>query len=118
MNTTTVANLITSEKVTGTEVYGSDGKDVGHIDHLVIDKETGNIVYAVMHFGGFLGMGETPYSIPWEKLRYDKSKGGYLTDITKEQLEGAPPRSDDWVKDRGWEQRTHEYYGVVPYWHI
>lgn len=118
MTKSTTSTLISSTDVNGTEVYSHDGNNVGHIDHLMIDKKSGKVAYAVMHFGGFLGMGEESHSIPWDKLRYDTGKNGYVTDITEEQLKGAPERSREWHSDRDWEQRTHDYYSVRPYWGI
>ena len=72
---------------------------IGHIDHLMIDKQSGHVAYAVMNFGGFLGMGEEAHPVPWNALRYDTDRGGYVTGDHKEQLEGAPSRSDDWRDD-------------------
>lgn len=110
------SSLVSSSDVNGTEVYGSDGTKIGEIDHLVIDKNSGNITYAVMSFGGFLGMGEDHHPIPWQKLFYDVGKEGYVTDITEEQLKGAPERSADWHGDRAWEKRTLDHYHVPYYW--
>lgn len=110
--------MISSSDVNGTEVYSNAGNDLGHIDHVMIDKKSGNVAYAVMHFGGFLGMGEESHPIPWNKLRYEPAKNGYVTDITEDQLKGAPERRDNWYADRDWENRTHDYYGVAPYWGI
>ncbi len=107
---------ITSKDVNGTAVFSPAGEKLGSIDHLVIDKRSGNIAYAVMGFGGFLGMGEDHHPIPWKKLRYDVNLGGYVTDITKAQLEGAPRRPADWRDNRDWAASTYGYYGVAPYW--
>ncbi len=116
MATSGTSNMVSSSDVNGTEVYGSDGAHIGSIDHLMIDKQSGKVAYAVMGFGGFLGLGEDHYSIPWNKLRYDTEKQGFMTDITSEQVQGAPARTDDWHRDREWEQRTYDYYGATPYW--
>jgi len=109
-------NLIASDRVNGTDVYGQDGTKIGHIDHLMIDKPSGNIAYAVMGFGGFLGMGEEHHPIPWGKLTYSTEKEGYVTDLTREQLEGAPRKHDDWYADRAFHEATYAHYGVPPYW--
>jgi len=114
--TRTPSGLVSSDNVNGTDVYGRDGAHVGHIDHLMIDKVSGNVAYAVMGFGGFLGIGEEHHPIPWQKLRYDTTKDGYVTDLTEEQVRGAPARSDRWYADREWEERTHQHYGVPTYW--
>ncbi len=108
--------LVSSADVNGTSVYGVGGEKVGEIDHLMIDKQSGKVSYAVMGFGGFLGMGAEHHPIPWGKLTYDTSKNGYVTDISEQQLTGAPARTDEWHRDRDWEKRTHDYYAVPYYW--
>ncbi len=109
-------SLISSTDVNGTAVYSPSGEHLGTIDHLMIEKVSGKVTYAVMAFGGFLGIGEDHYPIPWGKLSYDITQDGYVTDLTREQLEGAPQHSADWYRDRDWEERTHRHYGVHPYW--
>lgn len=111
--------LIESDRVEGTEVYGPDGTHLGSIRRLMIDKQSGQVAYAVMAFGGFLGLGEDTYTVPWGKLDYDVDLGGYRTEITSEQLKSAPDfyRSDDYQwRDRDRERDLHSYYGVSPYW--
>ena len=78
--------LISSEDVEGTEVYGAGDENVGEIDHLIIDKLSGRVIYAVMSFGGFLGLGHSHYPVPWAALKYDTSLGGFRTGITEQQL--------------------------------
>lgn len=116
MENRTHARLVSSSDVNGTEVYGNDGTNIGSIDHLMIDKESGKVAYAVMGFGGFLGLGEEHHPVPWNKLRYDTSKGGFVTDITEQEVKGAPERQGDWRSDREWERRAHDHYGVPHYW--
>jgi PRC-barrel domain protein len=91
-------SLIGSDKVEGTAVYGRDGRSIGSVQRVMIDKISGKVAYAVVSFGGFLGMGEDYYPMPWAKLDYDTSLGGYRVDITEDQLKGAPKfnRSSDW----------------------
>jgi sporulation protein YlmC with PRC-barrel domain len=107
---------ISSEDIHGTEVYGADGKNIGEIDHLIIDKVSGRVAYAVMSFGGFVGLGHSHYPIPWGALTYDTPLGGFRTSITEQQLKDAPEFSDDSWQDRDWETRTHRYYGMPMYW--
>ncbi|SMC73825.1 PRC-barrel domain-containing protein [Rhizobium sp. RU36D] len=110
-------DLIASDKVEGTRVYGSDGKHIGSIERLIIEKRSGRVSYAVMSFGGFLGIGHDHYPLPWAKLTYDENLVGYRTDVTKEMVEKAPRYEDDdayWSKDNG--RRVYDYYGVPPYW--
>src|SRR6187200_1135724 len=92
--------LISSEDVQGTNVYGIGDKSIGEIDHLLIDKVSGRVLYAVMSFGGFLGLGHSHYPIPWAALKYDTNLGGYRTGITERQLRDAPAFSDDSWEDR------------------
>jgi hypothetical protein len=111
--------LIESDRVEGTSVYGADSNHIGSIKRLMIHKQSGQVAYVVMSFGGFLGLGEDTYTIPWGKLTYDTELGGYRTDITSDQLQGAPSfnRDDkqDW-SNRDQERELHSYYGVSPYW--
>lgn len=106
--------LISSEDVEGTEVYGAGDEVVGEIDHLLIEKVSGRVVYAVMSFGGFLDLAHSHYPIPWSALKYDTALGGYRTGITEGQLRDAPEFSDDSWTDRDWEARTHQHYGAPP----
>jgi hypothetical protein len=85
----------------------------------MIEKLSGRVVYAIMSFGGFLGVGSEEHSMPWSKLTYDTNVGGYRTDVTEDQLRGAPAfsrdRSWDW-SDRSREQELHDHYGAPYYW--
>ncbi len=111
--------LIESDRVEGTTVYDPNGNSIGSIKRLMIEKISGHVAYAVMSFGGFLGMGQEEHAVPWNKLTYDTNLGGYRTDITEEQLRGAPAfsrdREYDWT-DRAREQELHDYYGARYYW--
>jgi sporulation protein YlmC with PRC-barrel domain len=108
--------LVSSNDVNGTTVYSREGDRIGEIDHLMIDKETGKVSYAVMSFGGFLGIGEEHYPVPWAKLHYDPRKGGFQTDISEDQVKGAPEWSGSWRDDREWERRAHDHFMVPYYW--
>jgi PRC-barrel domain protein len=81
--------LISSEDVEGTEVYGPDRRNIGQIDYLMIDKGSGRVAYAVMSFGGFLGVGHSHYPVPWGALTFDTTLGGVRTNITEQQLRDA-----------------------------
>ena len=89
------ATLISSDKVDGTAVYGADGDKIGRIENVMIEKRSGQVAYAVLSFGGFLGIGTDHYPLPWSMLKYDEDKGGYLVSITREQLENAPRYRED-----------------------
>src|SRR5918994_4654438 len=111
--------LIESDRVEGTAVYSPTGDHLGSIKRLMIEKLSGKVAYAVMSFGGFLGIGQDEHTILWNKLDYDTSLEGYRTDITEEQLRGAPgfyrDRDYDWT-DRDRERELHDYYGAPYYW--
>lgn len=112
------SSLIDSDRVQGTKVFDPSGKDIGTIKRLIIEKVSGRCVYAVAQFGGFLGLGGQEYTIPWNKLSYDTSFGGYRTDVTEEQLKGAPQLGeDDWASpDRHGERTLRDYYNSPYYW--
>jgi sporulation protein YlmC with PRC-barrel domain len=78
MTKITSGSLIAAEKVEGTNVYNLDGEKLGTVDDIMIDKVSGKAIYALMSFGGFLGIGEKYHPLPWSTLKYDESKGGYL----------------------------------------
>src|ERR1700719_3878247 len=84
------ASLIGSDKVEGTAVYGPDNQKIGSVQRVMIDKISGKVAYAVISFGGFLGMGEDYYPVPWDNLKYDTNLGGYRVGVTEDQLKGAP----------------------------
>jgi hypothetical protein len=109
-------DLIASDKVEGTKVYDPSGEHIGSIERILVEKRSGKVSYAVLSFGG---IGHDHYPLPWSKLNYDESLGGYRVDVTKEQLEGAPKYdydndADYWTAENG--RRVYDYYGVAPYW--
>ena len=108
-------SLIAASKVEGTSVYNRKGESLGSIYDVMIDKKSGKVSYAVMSFGGFLGMGESYHPLPWEKLDYDERQGGYVVDVDKELLQKAPhygaSDSPDW-SNRDYGRRIDDYYGV------
>jgi len=88
-------NLIGSDKVEGTAVYGPDGTKIGSIERVMIDKLNRKVSYAVLSFGGLLGIGDDYYPLPWQSLKYDTNLGGYVTGITEAQLQNAPGYNSD-----------------------
>jgi sporulation protein YlmC with PRC-barrel domain len=110
-----MGNLIGSDKVEGTAVYGPDASKIGSIERVMIDKQSGKVSYAVLGFGGFLGLGNDHYPLPWQSLKYDTRLGGYVTGVTENQLRGAPKYRDerDWNwNDMGANRVVNDYYGV------
>jgi sporulation protein YlmC with PRC-barrel domain len=109
--------LIASDKVEGTRVYSRAGEKLGSVMNFMVDKRTGKAEYAVMEFGGILGIGNEYYPLPWQMLEYDNAKGGYVVDITKEKLEKAPRyRDSNPLFDHTYGQSVFGYYGIgYPY---
>ena len=116
----TTHSLIGSDKVDGTAVYGADQQKIGSIERVMIDKISGKVAYAVLSFGGFMGMGEDYYPVPWSPLNYDTNLGGYRVNLTKDQIEKAPRYSEsqgwDWSREN--DRRVYDYYRANPYWDL
>jgi hypothetical protein len=114
-------SLIGSDKVEGTAVYRPNGERVGQIERVMIDKISGKVAYAVMSFGGFLGLGEDYYPLPWTLLTYNPQLEGYEVNIGETQLQGAPKYNKqetwDW-SDRARGQEVFDHYGVAPSWGV
>jgi PRC-barrel domain len=109
-------SLIGSDKVEGTAVYGAGDTKIGSIERVMIDKTSGKVSYAVLSFGGFLGIGDDHYPLPWQSLKYDTSLSGYRTGITETQLKGAPKYGNDnswnWG-DPARARSVNDYYGIA-----
>ena len=106
--------LISSEKVDGTAVYNRQGEKLGTIKHFMVGKRDGRVRYAVMSFGGLLGMGERYHPLPWDALTYDERQGGYSVALTKEQIEGGPSydRQKEPRYDRAYGEQVYGHYGM------
>ena len=105
--------LIAAQRVAGTVVYDPEGTRLGSVIDVVIDKRSGNVAYAVLSFGGFLGVGNRHYPLPWAKLSYNSELSGYVVDIDRSTLEGAPAYDDQeamFWNDAAWGRRIHDYY--------
>jgi len=113
--------LIASDRVEGTAVRRPNGETIGTIQRLMIDKISGNVAYAVLSFGGFLGLGEKHLPIPWTKLIFDPAMNAYQVNISDDELAKAPSyaadKEFDWG-DRTQERQVHDYYRSRPYWGI
>jgi hypothetical protein len=112
--------LITSDRIAGTPVFDKDGDRMGHIDKLSIDKVSGQVRYALMSFGGFLGIGERYHPLPWDALRYDVDKDGYTVGVDKDRLKDAPSYTRDELEAFGggesYPEELYAYYGMGPFW--
>lgn len=108
------SRLIASNKVEGTAVYGREGERLGSIYNFMVDKRSGRVDYAVMSWGGFLGLGARYYPLPWQILKYDQREGGYRVDIAAGDLERAPSfgRDDEPAFTRDYGERVYGWYGL------
>jgi sporulation protein YlmC with PRC-barrel domain len=110
---------IRASRVIGTAVYNTAGENIGTIEDVMLDKLSNGIMFAVIGFGGFLGIGEKYHAIPWSVLDYEPSRGGYVVPFTKDQLKGAPAYSIDELTGEDGEaarNASFSYWNVDPYW--
>jgi sporulation protein YlmC with PRC-barrel domain len=105
--------LISADRVQGTPVFDHEGDKIGHLEDVMLDKETGKVAYAIMSHGGILGAGEKYHPIPWSILRYDVDKQGYIVPMDKADLEKAPTLDHTEIYgDDAWQQVVHSHYGT------
>ncbi|WP_410508688.1 PRC-barrel domain-containing protein [Methanosarcina hadiensis] len=111
-------DFLSASTIKGDKVVNTAGEDLGKIEELMIDVDDGRIAYAVLSFGGFLGMGDKLFAIPWQALRLRLHEHAFLLDVPKETLENAEGfDKDNWpATDREWLSTTYTYYGYQPYW--
>lgn len=110
---------IRATAVVGTDVRDMAGNTIGTVEDVMLDKLSNNIMFAVVGFGGLLGMGEKYHPLPWSLLTYDEEKGAYVVDLTEDQLRRAPADSiDALTRNDGanFRQSSYEYFGVTPDW--
>lgn len=111
--------LISSRRVEGTPVYGRDGERLGSVHSVMIEKRSGKVAYAVLSFGGFLGMMERVHPLPWDMLTYDTERDGYVADLAAEDVRNAPSLhldEADRPRDRAYDEEVAGYYGRLPWW--
>jgi len=111
--------VIAADTLTGDKVVNFQKEDLGKIEHLMIDLESGRVAYAVLSFGGFLGMGDKLFAIPWSSLKVDTDEHRFVLNVDKELLKAAPGfDKEHWpdMADRTWGAKVYTYYGAKPYW--
>ena len=110
--------VIPAKRVNGTDVYSQRGEHLGEIDDVMIDKRSGEVVYAIMSFGGFLGIAEKYHPLPWQVLTYDTDLSGYVVNVNEAELKRAPYYSRDELSDSDvtWRDKVFGYYAMPPYW--
>lgn len=114
--------LVPARRVNGADVFNQAEEKIGTIEDIAIDKRTGKVAYAILSFGGFLGLGGKHQPLPWSVLTYDPKMSGYVVNITQEFLQLAPKLNVSELS--GWDDSAgredfHSYYGVMgarPYW--
>jgi sporulation protein YlmC with PRC-barrel domain len=114
-------HVLPATTILGNKVVNTEGEQLGSLKELVIDLEDGRIAYAVLSFGGFLGLGDKLFAIPWESLTLDTEEHTFILDVDKEVLKNAPGFDKDHWPDNaqyeaGWLLDIYEYYGYSPYW--
>lgn len=112
-------SVIAADTLTGDRVVNLQNENLGKIEHLMIDLAGGRIAYAVLSFGGFLGMGDKLFAIPWSALAVDTNEKRFVLNVDKKLLEQAPGfDKDNWpdMADRTWGSGIYSYYGAKPYW--
>ena len=111
--------VMDADTLIGDSVANGSGEDLGKIEAIMLDVTSGRIAYAVLSFGGFLGMGDKLFAIPWSALTLDTDNKCFVLDVPKEQLENAPGfDKDHWpsMADPTWANDVHRYYNARPYW--
>jgi len=110
--------LVSAQKVSGAAVYDQKGEKLGQIEDVMLHKISGRVAYAVMAYGGFLGVGERYHPLPWSILTWDPERQGYVVPLERTQLEGAPALAQDELSDsdEAWRDRVHSHFQAAPYW--
>lgn len=110
--------LMGADTLVGNEVYNREAQDLGEIKEIMLDMRSGRVSYAVLSFGGFLGMGEKLFAVPWDALKLDTENKRFVLDVAKDRLDGAPGfDKTHWpdMADETWEKSIHAYYGTKPH---
>jgi sporulation protein YlmC with PRC-barrel domain len=111
--------VLAASTLTGDRVRNSVGESLGKIEEIMLDIQTGRIAYAVLSFGGFLGIGNKLLAVPWSALQIDTSEHEFILDVDRGTLENAPGfDKDNWpdMTDPGFDRDVCEYYGKTPFW--
>ena len=110
--------LMGANTLDGNDVFNRQDEDLGDIKEIMLDMSNGRVAYAVLSHGGFLGMGDKLFAVPWSALTLDTVNKRFVLDVSKDRLENAPGfDKDQWpdMADTAWTNQIHDYYGVSPY---
>lgn len=116
---TTHTQVLSASTLIGDTVRNMKGEELGNLEEIMLDLDSGQVAYAVLSFGGFLGLGDKYFAIPWQALSVDTNNEELVLDVPKEKLEQAPGfDKDNWPStfNRNWVAEVHTYYGYEPYW--
>lgn len=119
VQTTGTRRVFSAKTLTGNRVVNRQGEDLGKIEDLMVDLDQGRIAYAVLSFGGFLGLGDKLFAIPWQALALDPAENRFILGIDKSLLDKAPGfDKNNWpdMADPAWGAQLYSYYGYTPYW--
>jgi sporulation protein YlmC with PRC-barrel domain len=110
--------MMGADTLVGNDVFNQKGEDLGDIKEIMLDMRSGRVGYAVLSFGGFLGMGEKLFAVPWDALILDTEKKRFVLNVEKDRLKDAPGfDKNHWpdMADQAWARTIHSYYGTKPY---
>jgi sporulation protein YlmC with PRC-barrel domain len=111
--------LAVKQSIIGAKVVNAAKEDLGKIEDVVIDSRDSRVAYAILSFGGFLGVGHKHFAIPWQAIDFQAAEHHAILNVDKERLKNAPGfDNEDWpdMSDKAWEERVHAHYGRKPYW--
>ncbi len=113
------SDVVKSDEVIGVDVKNTQKESLGSVHEIVLDKQNGNVRYIVLSFGGFLGLGDKLFALPWNAISYDKNEECFILNVDKEKLQNAPSfDKDKWpnMSDKAWGESVYNYYGSKPNW--
>lgn len=112
-------NVLSTTAIIGDKIVNRTGENLGKIEELMLDLEKGRVAYAVLSFGGFMGMGEKLFAVPFEALKLDASREHFMLEVDKDKLKNAPgfdKNNPPQAADRTWGAEVYKFYGYKPYW--
>jgi sporulation protein YlmC with PRC-barrel domain len=115
----TAPDVLSASTLIGDKVINSQGEDLGNIEEIMLDLENGCVSYAVLSFGGILGIGDKLFAVPWNAMKLNTDKKAFILDVDKDRLRNAPGfAKDNWPErpDTQWLEKVYSYYGSEPYW--
>ena len=119
MEQQTIPTVLSAGTINGQAVCNREGEDLGKVEEIMLDMGSGRVAYAVLSFGGFLGIWDKLFAVPWEALQPDPVRDGFVLNVDRETLENAPGfDKDNWptFSDPAWGTQIHTYYGYDPEW--